>query len=52
MPPTPETTDEEEDQLEFAIGADDDSRLACQVEITEDLKQWLENGGKVRLPRY
>lgn len=50
--PVPDTTDEEEDQLEYAIGATDDSRLACQVVITKDLAQWLKQGGVVRLPRY
>lgn len=50
--PVPETTDEEEDQLEYAIGATDDSRLACQVTITDDFVEWLQNGGTVKLPRY
>lgn len=51
-PPLPEVSDEEDDQLEYALFADDDSRLACQVEITEDLKAWLDAGGKAKLPRY
>lgn len=51
--PVPEVTDEEDDQLEYAMFADDDSRLACQIEITEDLVSWLEKqGGRVQLPRY
>ncbi|KAK9899800.1 hypothetical protein P389DRAFT_4199 [Cystobasidium minutum MCA 4210] len=52
LPPVPETSDEEEDQLEYAIGATDDSRLACQVLITEELVKWLKEGGSIKLPRY
>lgn len=52
LPPVPETSDEEEDQLEYAIGATDDSRLACQVTITDELVEWYKNGGTFVLPRY
>ncbi|GAA6032585.1 hypothetical protein JCM8097_004828 [Rhodosporidiobolus ruineniae] len=51
-PPVPEMTDEEDEQLEFAIGADDNSRLACQIPVTKELGEWVERGGRVRLPRY
>jgi ferredoxin len=51
-PPVPETTDEEEDQLEYAIDATDDSRLACQVTITDELVEWFKKGGTIKLPRY
>ncbi|GAA5836606.1 hypothetical protein JCM11251_002675 [Rhodosporidiobolus azoricus] len=50
--PAPEMTDEEDEQLEFAIGADDDSRLACQIPVTKELGEWCEQGGKIKLPRY
>lgn len=49
--PVPEVSEEEDDQLEYALFADDDSRLACQIEITPQLKDWLAEGGKIRLPR-
>ncbi|BGP16906.1 hypothetical protein JCM10213v2_004914 [Rhodosporidiobolus nylandii] len=50
--PLPEMTDEEDEQLEFAIGADDDSRLACQIPVTRGLGEWCARGGRVKLPRY
>ncbi|GAA5905883.1 uncharacterized protein JCM6883_002483 [Sporobolomyces salmoneus] len=48
----PEMTDEEDEQLDFAIGADDDSRLACQIPVTKELGEWIEKGGRIKLPRY
>ncbi|GAA5891716.1 hypothetical protein JCM6882_006179 [Rhodosporidiobolus microsporus] len=50
--PVPEMTDEEDEQLEFAIGADDDSRLACQIPVTKELGEWCAQGRRVKLPRY
>ncbi|GAA6048485.1 hypothetical protein JCM3770_003781 [Rhodotorula araucariae] len=50
--PQPEMRDEEDEQLEFAIGADDDSRLACQLPVTKELGAWVAQGGRIRLPRY
>lgn len=50
--PLPEMTDEEDEQLEFAIGATDDSRLACQLPVTKELGEWVKKGGKIQLPRY
>ncbi|TNY21038.1 Sucrase/ferredoxin-like-domain-containing protein [Rhodotorula diobovata] len=50
--PQPEMRDEEDEQLEFAIGADDDSRLACQLPVTKELGEWVAQGGRIRLPRY
>ncbi|BGP40817.1 hypothetical protein JCM10450v2_004820 [Rhodotorula kratochvilovae] len=50
--PQPEMQDEEDEQLEFAIGADDDSRLACQLPVTKELGEWVAQGGQIRLPRY
>ncbi|GAA5863910.1 hypothetical protein JCM3774_004415 [Rhodotorula dairenensis] len=50
--PLPEMTDEEDEQLEFAIGATDDSRLACQLPVTKELGEWVKNGGRIQLPRY
>ncbi|GAA6006974.1 hypothetical protein JCM11491_001460 [Sporobolomyces phaffii] len=48
----PEMTDEEDEQLDFAIGADDDSRLACQIPVTKELGEWVKRGGRIKLPRY
>ncbi|GAA5962766.1 hypothetical protein JCM3765_001507 [Sporobolomyces pararoseus] len=48
----PEMTDEEDEQLDFAIGADDDSRLACQIPVTRELGDWIKRGGRIHLPRY
>ncbi|GAA5992054.1 hypothetical protein JCM5350_000556 [Sporobolomyces pararoseus] len=48
----PEMTDEEDEQLDFAIGADDDSRLACQIPVTRELGEWIKRGGRIHLPRY
>ncbi|GAA6007049.1 uncharacterized protein JCM10292_003441 [Rhodotorula paludigena] len=52
LAPLPEVTDEEDEQLEFAIGADDDSRLACQLPVTKELAEWVAQGGRIKLPRY
>ncbi|GJN91172.1 hypothetical protein Rhopal_004190-T1 [Rhodotorula paludigena] len=52
LAPLPEMTDEEDEQLEFAIGADDDSRLACQLPVTKELADWVAQGGRIKLPRY
>ncbi|BGP25330.1 ferredoxin [Rhodotorula toruloides] len=52
LAPLPEMTDEEDEQLEFAIGADDDSRLACQIPVTKELAGWIKAGGRIKLPRY
>ncbi|KAK4054684.1 hypothetical protein OIO90_003496 [Microbotryomycetes sp. JL221] len=50
--PLPEMKDEEDEQLEFAIGATDDSRLSCQLPVTKLLGQWCAAGGVIKLPRY
>ncbi|ORY89767.1 Sucrase/ferredoxin-like-domain-containing protein [Leucosporidium creatinivorum] len=50
--PAPEMTDEEDEQLEFAMGADDNSRLGCQIPVTKDLGEWIAGGGRIQLPRY
>ncbi|CEQ41980.1 SPOSA6832_03762 [Sporobolomyces salmonicolor] len=52
LPSLPEISDEEEEQLDFAIGADDHSRLACQIPVTKELGEWVAQGGKIKLPRY
>ncbi|MDG1480968.1 MAG: 2Fe-2S iron-sulfur cluster-binding protein [Myxococcota bacterium] len=45
----PEAIEEEEDQLDFAPGVDDDSRLACQcvpngsVDVVVELPGWTRN---------
>ncbi|GAA5871484.1 hypothetical protein JCM16303_000768 [Sporobolomyces ruberrimus] len=48
----PEMTDEEDEQLDFAIGTNDDSRLACQIPVTKELGEWVARGGRIHLPRY
>lgn len=50
--PVPEMTDEEDEQLEFAMGATDDSRLACQIPVSKELGDWVAQGGRIQLPRY
>lgn len=50
--PLPEMTDEEDEQLEFAMGARDDSRLACQLPVSKELGEWVKEGGRIQLPRY
>ncbi|GAA5826601.1 hypothetical protein JCM5353_008924 [Sporobolomyces roseus] len=50
--PLPELEDEEDEQLDFALGADEDSRLACQIPVTKELGEWVARGGKIKLPRY
>ncbi|GAA5890681.1 hypothetical protein JCM8208_004960 [Rhodotorula glutinis] len=50
--PQPDMRDEEDEQLEFALGADDESRLACQLPVTKELGEWVAGGGRIRLPRY
>ncbi|GAA5935241.1 uncharacterized protein JCM15063_000979 [Sporobolomyces koalae] len=48
----PEMKDEEDEQLDFAIGVDQDSRLACQIPVTREMAEWCSRGGRIRLPRY
>lgn len=43
----PPVSEEEEDQLEFAMGRRDDSRLSCQINVTKELTSWT-----IELPRY
>ena len=50
--PLPSASDEEQDQIDYALFTDQDSRLACQLPITPSLAQWLNNGGKITLPRF
>ncbi|GAA6063088.1 hypothetical protein JCM10212_005151 [Sporobolomyces blumeae] len=52
LPRLPEMTDEEDEQLDFAIGADDDSRLACQIPVSKEIGDWVKRGGRIKLPRY
>lgn len=48
----PPISDEEEEQLDFAMGRSDDSRLSCQIPITAALGEWVKKGGIIDLPRY
>lgn len=48
----PELDDTEDEQLEYALGATDDSRLACQIPVTKELGEWIAGGGRIQLPRY
>jgi ferredoxin len=43
----PLISEEEEDQLEFAMGRRDDSRLSCQIVVTKQLGQYV-----IELPQY
>lgn len=52
LPSLPPISEEEEDQLEFALGRDEDSRLACQIPVTKELGAWIAQGGRIRLPEY
>lgn len=48
QPPTlPSVSEEEEDQLDNAMGRQDNSRLSCQIKVTKDLSRWV-----IGLPRY
>lgn len=52
LPSLPPVSEEEEDQLSFALGVDDNSRLACQIPVTKELGEWIAKGGRIRLPEY
>ncbi|WFC98269.1 lipoyl synthase [Malassezia yamatoensis] len=45
-------SDEEDDMLEYAIDRQPTSRLTCQIPVTRRIAQWMQNGGRVELPRY
>ncbi|ORX40904.1 Sucrase/ferredoxin-like-domain-containing protein [Kockovaella imperatae] len=52
-PPVPEPSEEELDMLGYAIDyRDGQSRLGCQVKVTQELVKWIEDGGIIKLPRY
>ena len=39
--------------LGYALGyKDEESRLGCQIKVSEDLGAWCEKGGEFGLPRY
>ncbi|CEH13243.1 related to lip5-lipoic acid synthase [Ceraceosorus bombacis] len=45
--------DEEQDMLEYAIGREESSRLACQLISTPQLASWMQNeNGRILLPRF
>lgn len=50
--PVDPMTDEEEEQLDFALGRDASSRLSCQIAVTKQLGEWCERGGRIGLPQY
>jgi len=58
--PIPEASDEEEDMLAYAIGRKEgdtdpeglESRLGCQIKVSQELSEWIRDGGKIVLPRY
>jgi ferredoxin len=52
VPVLPEMTDEEEEQLEFAMGRKTTSRLSCQLPVTKELGEWCKKGGFIGLPQY
>jgi len=46
-------SDPELDMLGYALGyRDDESRLGCQVIVSEEIGGWCEGGGEFGLPRY
>jgi hypothetical protein len=48
-PPTPD----EEDMLGYAIGhRPSESRLGCQISVSEEIGKWAEEGGVIGLPRF
>ncbi|KAI5480173.1 ferredoxin [Pseudohyphozyma bogoriensis] len=51
-PVLPPLSDEEEEQLDFAMGRTDDSRLSCQLPVTKELGEWIAQGGAIDLPRF
>lgn len=51
--PVPGPGEEEEDMLFTALDfRDGESRLGCQVRVTEELSAWNEKGGMIELPQY
>jgi ferredoxin len=51
--PVPEPTDPELDMLGYALGyKDDESRLGCQITVSEEMVGWCQEGGVFGLPRY
>lgn len=51
--PIPEPTDPELDMLGYALGyKDEESRLGCQITVTEEMAGWCQEGGVFGLPRY
>ncbi|RXK39373.1 hypothetical protein M231_03325 [Tremella mesenterica] len=51
-PPIPVETEEEIDMLGYAIDYKLESRLGCQIKVTEELGRWCDDGGLIGLPRY
>jgi ferredoxin len=46
-------TDSEEDMLDYALGIrEEQSRLGCQVLLSEGLSEWSMAGRGVELPEY
>ena len=45
-------TDEEDDMLDYAITRHPTSRLTCQVKVTKALSDWMQQGGRIELPRF
>lgn len=46
-------TDEEQDMLEYAIGREEASRLACQLIATPQLAHWMQSEhGRILLPKF
>lgn len=51
--PVPEPGEEEEDMLFTAVGyREGESRLGCQVRVSEELGRWNDKGGEMELPQY
>jgi hypothetical protein len=51
--PVPQPSEEELDMLGYALGyRDGESRLGCQIKVTNELAEWSRGGGVVGLPRF
>ncbi|KAE8270076.1 hypothetical protein A4X09_0g2275 [Tilletia walkeri] len=49
----PEKSEAEDDMLDYAIDRRSSSRLTCQVKVTPEIAQWMDqNGGWIELPRF
>ncbi|CAD6892324.1 unnamed protein product [Tilletia laevis] len=49
----PEKSEAEDDMLDYAIDRRPSSRLTCQVKVTREMAEWMQQtGGWIELPRF